>query len=537
MATTDGGPFLPVDYGAGFDDLSFFDGTVQSLPLFPGLEDMTQIHFEDDAIFLNHRHSPNEPVSSRSDVRSPGKQNLQATATAAAGSRGSSSLSPAGDALIYTPASTLLEFHDDAATDSVDSDQVTTSPVSSSNHTDDFVHVASDSSGYQRRMNIRPPRQPGVSPSTQPSLPSRESSVSQTVHATRPQQWHSFPSSSSTGMDDNYIPYSSAADLGFSAGSFADEAFLPVGDLDGSFNGQTFENIPFRTYNDGSVQMPSSFDDTTFLPQHPPSLHQHQHVATTLPGQRLNQTFDAFGSIAPQQQYGGFSAHDFAYQGNQISSTTVPPPQPSRVVPSNANALQQSTRQPLSGAQQTNTNTSAPSRSRRQPQLHQTQFDPSPHVDEKAASSSKRSPTNASGHNFSTSTFSARPANPYPSLVKREPPSQSATSSTGPFRSSQTKRGGRTRNSHLTAHTRQKSHAMRKVGACWRCAMQRDPVSSMSYSWSFELTLLQCDDGNPCSRCLMRSQRGQTYFFDCDRSKLPDFVHDFLPRESYPYLS
>ena len=30
----------------------------------------------------------------------------------------------------------------------------------------------------------------------------------------------------------------------------------------------------------------------------------------------------------------------------------------------------------------------------------------------------------------------------------------------------------------------------------------------------------------------MRVQKGQTYFFDCDRSKLPDFVHDFLPRKS-----
>ena len=30
----------------------------------------------------------------------------------------------------------------------------------------------------------------------------------------------------------------------------------------------------------------------------------------------------------------------------------------------------------------------------------------------------------------------------------------------------------------------------------------------------------------------MRSQRGQTAFFGCDRTKLPDLVHDFLPRES-----
>lgn len=32
----------------------------------------------------------------------------------------------------------------------------------------------------------------------------------------------------------------------------------------------------------------------------------------------------------------------------------------------------------------------------------------------------------------------------------------------------------------------------------------------------------------------MKISKGQTYFFDCDRSKLPDFVHDFLPRESHP---
>ncbi|KAK6434899.1 hypothetical protein LTR95_008914 [Oleoguttula sp. CCFEE 5521] len=74
-------------------------------------------------------------------------------------------------------------------------------------------------------------------------------------------------------------------------------------------------------------------------------------------------------------------------------------------------------------------------------------------------------------------------------------------------------KGGRKKNTHLNDETRQKSSTMRKRGACWRCAMQRDP----------------CDGGDPCSRCLMRWQKGQQYFFDCDRSKLPDFVLDFLP--------
>ena len=35
---------------------------------------------------------------------------------------------------------------------------------------------------------------------------------------------------------------------------------------------------------------------------------------------------------------------------------------------------------------------------------------------------------------------------------------------------------------------------------------------------------------------MMRAQKGQTYFFDCDRSKLPDFVHDFLPRKSEQFV-
>lgn len=42
----------------------------------------------------------------------------------------------------------------------------------------------------------------------------------------------------------------------------------------------------------------------------------------------------------------------------------------------------------------------------------------------------------------------------------------------------------------------------------------------------------QCPDGeSPCGRCMIKAQKGQAYFFECDRSKLPDLVFDFLPRE------
>ena len=44
----------------------------------------------------------------------------------------------------------------------------------------------------------------------------------------------------------------------------------------------------------------------------------------------------------------------------------------------------------------------------------------------------------------------------------------------------------------------------------------------------------QDDEGSPCNRCYMDSQKRQMYFFGCVRSKLPDFVHDFLPSKSQP---
>lgn len=42
---------------------------------------------------------------------------------------------------------------------------------------------------------------------------------------------------------------------------------------------------------------------------------------------------------------------------------------------------------------------------------------------------------------------------------------------------SRPKQGGRKRNSHLNQDARDRSSRMRKKGACWRCKLQRDPVS------------------------------------------------------------
>jgi hypothetical protein len=60
----------------------------------------------------------------------------------------------------------------------------------------------------------------------------------------------------------------------------------------------------------------------------------------------------------------------------------------------------------------------------------------------------------------------------------------------GGTRGTRHKRGGRERNSHLNPDARDRSSKMRKKGACWRCKLQRDPVSPLSlYSASLSLTI------------------------------------------------
>lgn len=50
------------------------------------------------------------------------------------------------------------------------------------------------------------------------------------------------------------------------------------------------------------------------------------------------------------------------------------------------------------------------------------------------------------------------------------------------------KQGGRKRNSHLNPDARDRSSKMRKKGACWRCKLQRDPVSSVVSTPSIAFT-------------------------------------------------
>ncbi|KAF2767432.1 hypothetical protein EJ03DRAFT_353055 [Teratosphaeria nubilosa] len=75
-------------------------------------------------------------------------------------------------------------------------------------------------------------------------------------------------------------------------------------------------------------------------------------------------------------------------------------------------------------------------------------------------------------------------------------------------------KGGRSKNMRLPPAARDKSHKMRSIGACWGCIFQRDTCP---------------DEGTPCRRCLDKATKGRIMYFPCDRSKLTELRHDFLP--------
>lgn len=84
-----------------------------------------------------------------------------------------------------------------------------------------------------------------------------------------------------------------------------------------------------------------------------------------------------------------------------------------------------------------------------------------------------------------------------------------------------TARGGRTR--ELSPATRERANQMRIHGACWPCKILKE---SCDY-----------EEGAPCcSRCQRRGyQLTMQLFGTCDRTKLPEFIKDFLP-ESVSYM-
>ncbi|KAK0280730.1 hypothetical protein LTR35_007756 [Friedmanniomyces endolithicus] len=442
-------------------------------------------------------------------ARSPGKQSVHTSNVAA-----SSSLSPGTGSLILTPTSSnpLDFFAEDTRIERAEATgDSSTSPESSfSISSDDYNHAGHVPGQLRsaRHMSNRPPSalQSGVPPlSSHPSVTNNATAASDhpPTHQWSPSVsisavggWMMDPSGGQWGhLDLSNFNYD--LDQSVTSQSFDGDALLEINALTGVSTSGLDTSVPFRTIdNDGRFLLQNPYGPNyDYAPQ---ALHSHPGIS--------------FGS---QPVYGG---QPQAYAGPSAASRAQSQQaglRPAPTVPSQYSGMA-----PQHGGQHAS-------------RLHDTRSanTPSSSLPVFSSASSSRSGRRAPypppvarqdqvtqqthayqrQHLTFPSSNAAAPANR--KLQPLVPGSQHATAAAS-TQVDRPKRGGRKKHKPLEADVREKSHIMRKTGACWRCALQRDP----------------CPDGaTPCSRCHMRSQKGQQFFFGCDRSKLPDLVYDFLP--------
>ena len=448
------GPHVPLGYDSG---------------LLSPFEDMTEQQL--DAMMLSWCSS-SDPPPPRLDVpTSPGKQSDRAITA------DSASLSPGDASPILTPTSTLLNFPDGLFPDDQRTDIVTTTPSNSSGASpvDEFIHLnQSDNESTARRrganLAVRPPPTSRGSLSAQPALSTPPFLLSPLTQFGR-DQWHPSPSSPSLSLRmanqqpvHNYN-YGASPDV-----NVEDHALERYPNPDLLSNMGEFDN----QYPDQGFEMPQFGTPVhSFSYAEPPgrTVYQLQHSAPDLatsmaasvhPAHPHAQHFlssPPFSTTASHHQsIGEYNAHDFA-------QPMVGPPQ-GHVVPSHPQIGPSFYSQPWSPINEDALNTQAPSLS---------SYSQSPGSSNSSFLQSQTAPLVPSQPAHTSSNISK----------KYRPPVRAGPSrlSVDPLRSSHLdvyRRGGRRKNSHLPEQARTKTNDIRKMGACWACALQRDPVSRPS---------------------------------------------------------
>ncbi|KXT06336.1 hypothetical protein AC578_9168 [Pseudocercospora eumusae] len=501
-------PFPPPAYDSGLPDFpEHFDDLLSDSSLPPlaqfAVDDMAVLRFDDSEMgWISPRLLDHSAVQSELP-KSPSLRSHPAE------TEGSISLSPsAASHSILTPSSTFSPYVtnlDDPESDGNNS----TSPQSDTS-TSQYVLVDqlnADTRASNHCMNVHSARaSPSIPAATQAARPSsiasRESSVPQQQMGNP--QLQSFASSSSGAMHDYsgnaYAQYSSFNDgdfdlFGNTGGSFEENSFGPS-------NVAEHASLPFRPTHGGIIPSQSPFQ--TGYQQAGKLSSNALAPCSTYPIQGISNNFNASNHpfTTPVQQFTNDAAFQQFLHASRMGNTPTqsaafshahPTTQASfRSVPSASSSMTptQAVPIPRPGSRQP----------RRQVNITSADGDHSPH--------SSQYGTSFDDHTTSVEgVFTA---------IRQADPSMRLTVGTQRAAQHENKvqKGGRKRGIPLTEPSRARSHQMRKIGACWRCAMQRDP----------------CDHGDPCSRCAMRSQRGHNYYFGCERSKLPDLVDDFLPQ-------
>lgn len=475
MSTIFAGPYVPVGYDPGFPFDSSPDEDIPAL-LYDFDHSMTQTYPAVSADDFNFWRS-HSPTSSRHDVAktSPGRDSDQAPAA----SQGSASLSPAGP--VYTPTSTLLDYDEDITAEHAGFDDASTSPESNRFSADDYVHVHGpddDVCNGSDSLTTQPPRPSGLtSPPHLASASSQPLVLSTTNPTAQHLQWQRMSCSPpNTSMEDNFMPYTSSADLGVPVASWAEADLLSsASDFSATFPDHTYD-MSFGTLTHGSFHQRSSTSNAMGLSSQQALALQGQ-ASTSSPF--LDPAFQSSsqGAVQESQQQAAvhFNEHFYTQRTPDLSQSpsnlvSQPPPQ---------QALESA---PVQGHPQSRrlnvpvppTNVSVATA----PTFHSTKTQQQrSHLDYSSASrlpslgARRKQRQPSTPHTPSPSAVqTSRP------LVKRDP-GHSTNGLIRPAQADRVKRGGRQRDSHLSTETRQKSHEMRKKGACWRCAMQRDQVS------------------------------------------------------------
>lgn len=436
------GPHLPLGFDSGLEDL-FCDPS-----LLYGTE-MTAFSFDDEAMLWDV-DSPNGTVSS-------GGAKLQSHHASAGGS----SRSPTGSSLIFTPTSTQLDFQD--ADGFVDAELEGTSPVSNNNTSEDYVHVHSfdgvSNRGNQRYSartvrNSRPNEQPLF------QLESPHSHTASELPNQLRQPSFTSTSTSSFSMSDNSDqgqPFT-LADMELYHRT-SNELLSNVGGFDIPIAGPSYRGagLPLRPSHHGDASR-TSHGNMAILSQ---QMSNPPFTAPNMMGYMGNNSFLQYNSLsanhvtpAPLQESAGPLNREALYAQYLRSMSQNAAHSPNEFY--SPAALQS---QNLTYHQNGSHATDA---FYQQQVLH-------------PAKNVRSTPsTRALNINQPTTSQALQPRTKR-STTQQET-SQRVAASNARDHADRVRKGGRSRNSHLSEKSREKSSVMRKVGACWRCAMQRDPV-------------------------------------------------------------
>lgn len=380
-------------------------------------------------------------------AQSPGRHSEQQSSAGA-----SSPLSPGSASMILTPTSTSDESNGDDATfgDYDGAERMPTSPtgnISPSLDGHEQPRQFDGQLGGAHSTNNRPPLSSG-SGARSSSLHSPASSIAPSLSPNQ-YHWQSFGSIKSTGgwMDPSQ------------PSQWANLQLAPAG-----------------SFNSASAAGVDSFDDDDDADDFFDGLSNYPTVATApYAPYAPNLLFRSLGYVTGetrQPSHALLTSHDDAYER---SIQQQPPLQAAELTPIN-NVGQLSVSQSLAPPRQ---HIFTPDQAGRHHTLGQAQ----PPIQSPALAQAYMPGFHSLAipkyHQSGTQHLDSLSPAPVVQSARRLEPATSSSSRNASAHAKLTdkRRGGRQKNSHLEKFARDKTSKMRKAGACWRCALQRDPVS------------------------------------------------------------